>query len=154
MSISDIATVSPGEHVALCESMYRLLQCDFSLHVNTETRIISVLHEQPASILTQQQFTRNEWLLLLVLLHNYPYYAPHEMVLASITTLPIEACRKRLQDARRLGAEELRRELKPVYRAICHIRTKLSKLHPTLKVSLVRDGGYLLTAPFQGDHTL
>ncbi|HZU70641.1 MAG TPA: hypothetical protein VFA09_25430 [Ktedonobacteraceae bacterium] len=154
MYTHDIGTASPGESVAYCESIYRLLHKDCSLHVNMETRIASLLHEQPLTILTQQQFTRNEWLLLLVLLHNYPYYAPHEMLLASITCLSVEECRRRLQDARRLGTEELRRELKPVYRAMCHIRAKLSKLHPDLKVSLVRDIGYLLTAPLQGDHAV
>lgn len=149
MYTSDPDVTLQTQPVASTEiTCHRLFHDDFTLHVNMETRIVSLLHKQPPSILTQQQFTRNEWMLLIVLLSTYPYYASHEMLLSSITPLSVDECRKQLQEVRLLGAEQLRRELKPVYRALCGIRAKLIKLHPALKVSLVRDVGYLLIVSF------
>jgi hypothetical protein len=142
---NDIITSLQSEPITSIEKICgSLFHADFVLHVNMEARILILLHKQSPSVLTQQIFTKNEWKMLMVLLRNYPYYAPHEMLLSSITSLSVDESRKNLREARVLGADMVRRELKPVYRALCSLRGKLTKLHPDLKVSLIRDIGYLL----------
>ena len=74
----------------------------------------------------------------------YPHYAPHEYLLASITSLTDTDCRIKIQEAQKIGAVVVKRELKPVHRALSGIRTKLNNLSSSLKVSLVRDAGYAL----------
>jgi hypothetical protein len=88
----------------------------------------------------------HEWSIFITLLVSYPHYAPHEVLLASLTSLSSTDCRKRLQEAEHLGSKELKRELKPVHRALCGIRAKLFDFSPYLKISLIRDIGYTLTS--------
>ena len=68
--------------------------------------------------------------------------APH--ILASLTLLSPGDCRKMLQEAEQVGPKTLKRELKPVHRALCGLRAKLNNLSPYLKISLIRDLGYAL----------
>jgi hypothetical protein len=145
MHKSDADTSPQSGPIARIEKICgNLFRADFVLHINMEARILILLREQSPSLLTQQLFTKNEWNVLMVLLRNYPHYAPHEVLLSSITSLSVDECRQKLQETRLLGADMVRRELKPVYRALCSIRGKLTKLHPDLKVALIRDAGYLL----------
>lgn len=142
-----ISHPSPQEEAIAHIEPFRhdLLTTDFVLHANMEARTLSLIYKRQPPILIQQQFTKNEWTLLAVLLTSYPHYSSHEFLLSSITSLPVDECRSRLDEAQLLGADMLRRELKPVYRALCSIRGKLTKLHPNLRVSLIRNVGYVLT---------
>ena len=128
-----------------------LLPSDYKLELNAEARILSLLNAHVPHILAQQQFTKNEWNVLLILLSSYPYYAPYEVLLASLTSLSPADCRKRLQEAQQSGPKILKRELKPVYRALSGIRAKLNSLYPSLKISPIRDGGYVLTSSHKKD---
>jgi hypothetical protein len=116
------------------------------LELNLKARMLSLLSTDPPHILAQQQFTKNEWSIFITLLVSYPHYAPHEVLLASLTSLSSTDCRKRLLEAEHLGSKELKRELKPVHRALCGIRAKLFDFSPYLKISLIRDIGYTLTS--------
>ena len=107
--------------------------------------MLSLLSTAPPSILAQQQLTKNEWSILLTLLASHPHYAPHEALLASLTSLSPTECHKRLQEAQRLGSQTLKRELKPVHRALSGLRNKFASFYPGLKISLIRNVGYALT---------
>ena len=128
-----------------------LLPTNYQLVLNGNVRILSLLSTDPPHILAQQQFTKNEWSILIILLDSYPHYAPHEQLLASMTSLSLPDCRKRLQEAEQLGMKELKRELKPVHRALCGIRAKLRDFSPDLKISLIRGLGYALTSAEKDD---
>ncbi len=133
--------------LAIAESILQsLLPSDYKLELNAKARMLSLLNTHAPHILAQQQFTKNEWNVLLTLLSSYPYYAPYEILLASLTSLSSAACRKRLQAAHQSGAKILKRELKPVHRALAGVRAKLNNLSPQLKISPIRDVGYVLTS--------
>ena len=51
-----------------------------------------------------------------------------------------------LLSTEQLGMKELKRELKPVHRALYGIRAKLRDFSPDLKISLIRSLGYALTS--------
>lgn len=124
-----------------------LLDClstDSRLEVNAEIRMVSLLNAHCPQILAQQQFSRNEWILLMTLLHSYPYYAPYETLLSELTALSHVSCCQRLQEAQFLGIEAVKRELKPVYRALSGVRVKLNRLCPELQISLIRGAGYVI----------
>jgi hypothetical protein len=123
-----------------------LLPTSYKLELNGDARILSLLSTDLPCILAQQQFTKNEWSIFIILLVSFPHYAPHEQLLASITSLSPTDCRKRLQEAEQLGSKALKRELKPVHRALCGIRAKLQDISPYLKISLIRCLGYALTS--------
>jgi hypothetical protein len=126
------------------ESLFQsLLPTKSVLELNAESRILSILSTQSPRILAQQQFTKNEWTLLMLLLRYYPYYAPYETLLASLTSLSCIDCHQRLEEAQQQGSKAIKQELKPVHRALSSLRTKLNRIYPLLKVSLVREAGYV-----------
>lgn len=125
--------------------LQRLLPIKCKLELNEDLHLLSLLRIDTPRILAQEQFTRNEWCILLTILTSYPYYAPYEILLASLTTLTPAECHKRLQEAQWLGSKAMKQELKPAHRAISGIRNKLANFCPCLKISLIRDLGYALT---------
>lgn len=80
----------------------------------------------------------------MVFVENRPHYAPYEMLLASLTSLAPDTCRKQLHDAQEEGTNAVTRELKPVYRALSTLRKKLKSVYPPLDISLLRGVGYVL----------
>ena len=122
-----------------------LLPAEYKLEINDAIRMVSLLSVSSPSIVAQQQFTKNEWRIFMTLLGSCPHYVSYAALLASITTLSLQDCDKRLWEAQRQGSYELKRELKPVHRALSGIRAKLNKLSPSLKISLIRNLGYSLT---------
>ncbi|HEY1352931.1 MAG TPA: hypothetical protein VGF67_25225 [Ktedonobacteraceae bacterium] len=122
-----------------------LLPAEYRLELNEAIRMGSLLSVSSPSIIAQQQFTRNEWRIFMTLLGFCPHYVPYAALLASITALSLQDCDERLWEARQRGSYELKRELKPVHRALSGIRAKLNKLSPSLKISLIRNLGYSLT---------
>ncbi|HEU5226564.1 MAG TPA: hypothetical protein VFU49_02050 [Ktedonobacteraceae bacterium] len=122
-----------------------LLPAEYKLELNAAVRVISLLSVSSLCILAQQQFTKNEWRIFMTLLNSCPHYVPYAALLASITALSLQDCDKRLWEAQRQGSGELKKELKPVHRALSGIRAKLNKLSPSLKISLIRNLGYSLT---------
>ena len=115
------------------------------LKLDSDARVMALLQTQVPQTLKLQQFTRNEWIFFGTLLRCFPYYAPYEMLLADLTSLSCDACRHRLQEVQPQGAKAIGRELKPIYRALYGVRAKLNKICPHIKISLVRDAGYVLT---------
>ncbi|BCL83221.1 hypothetical protein ccbrp13_56860 [Ktedonobacteria bacterium brp13] len=126
-------------------SFCNLFPTDIRLEWNVERRVLSLLSTREPHIIAQQQFTKNEWLLLTNLIQSYPHYAPHEMLLAQLTLRSYDDWREQLQEIRRFHPDDIVRELKPVYRALSGVRTKLHRLYPQLKISLVRNTGYVFT---------
>ena len=126
--------------------LQHLLPAGNKLELHAPTRTASVLCTTTLSLLNQQQFTKNEWSVLLTLLSFYPHYAPHEVLLASVTLLSIDDCRQHLHKAQLAGPQQLKNELKPVYRAQFGLRSKLQLLSPSLKIAPVRNLGYMLTS--------
>lgn len=145
-------SVQDGQLCVADSVLQGLLPASCKLELNTKTRMLSLLSTDHPHILAQEQFTKTEWIILLTLLRSYPHYAPHEILLASITLLSPTDCRKRLQEAQQAGSKIFKQELKPVYRALSGIRAKLDKLHPSLKISLIRDVGYALTSSQNKNH--
>ena len=134
------------------ESLFQsLLSTKSVLELNAESRTLSILSTQYPQILAQQQFTKNEWILLMLLLKYYPYYVPYELLLASLTSLSFTDCHQRLEEAQQQGSKAAKRELKPVHRALSGLRIKLNKIYPLLKISLVRDAGYVLVVKSTSD---
>lgn len=148
MARNELPTTSDQDpHLSIAESVLQAqLPSDYKLELNAKARILNLLSTHAPHLLAQQQFTKNEWSILLTLLASYPYYAPHEILLASLTSLSPADCRKRLQAAQQSGTKALKRELKPVYRALSGVRTKLNNVYPHLKISPIRDLGYVLTS--------
>ena len=62
-----------------------------------------------------------------------------------LTSLSVEQCHKNLEDAQDRGVKMLKKELKPVNRALSGIRIKLNKLYANFKISLIRGVGYAIT---------
>lgn len=134
-----------AEQVGMDRStLISLFPTDCILELNESTHMLSLLSTDVPHIIAQQAFTRNEWSILIILLQSLPHYAPYEILLASITELSPIDCRSRIHYAQQAGSEALKQELKPVYRALSGVRTKLAKLHPQLKVFLIREVGYIL----------
>jgi hypothetical protein len=126
----------------------RLLAVKCKLELNEDLRLLSLLRIDTPGILAQEQFTRNEWCILRTILTSYPYYAPLELLLSQLTSLTPAECRKRLQEAQRIGSNAVKQELKPVHRAISSIRNKFadfSNFGLCLKISAIRELGYVLT---------
>jgi hypothetical protein len=67
------------------------------------------------------------------------------MLLEQLTLLSYDDWHHQLQKIRQLQPGTVERELKPVYRALSGVRAKLKKLYPRLKISLVRNTGYVFT---------
>ncbi len=124
--------------------LQNLLPASCKLELSEKTRILNLLSTDSPHILAQQQLTKNEWSIFITLLVSYPHYAPHETLLASLTLLSPGDCRKILQEAEQVGPKTLKRELKPVHRALSGLRAKLNNLSPYLKISLICDLGYAL----------
>ena len=122
-----------------------LLPCDNRLELSEQLRIINLLHTTSyPQIVAQQQFTKNEWSILKILLEYYPNYVSYHILLAGITSLSPTASYERLQDMQKKGGTVLRQELKPVYRVLSILRLKLGRLSPYIKISLIREIGYAL----------
>ncbi len=139
-------TTSQDLQVQVAESVLQsLLSANCKVELNAKTRMLSLLSTETPHILEQQQFTVNEWNILLILLVSHPHYAPYETLLASLTSLSPSECRKILHKAHQQGPKMLKRELKPVQRALGHVRMKLNYVCPQLKISLIRELGYSLT---------
>ena len=137
--------ITQNFQVLLDKSILQILSpTNCKLESNEKARMLNLLSTDPPHILAQQQFTKNEWSILITLLEFYPYYAPHEALLASVTSLSPTDCHKRLQEAEQSGSMALKRELRPVHRALSGIRAKLGNLCPYLKISPIRDSGYAL----------
>jgi hypothetical protein len=123
----------------------------YRLELNPTVRLLNILSLDTPHVIAQQQFTKNEWSIFLTLLSNYPHYASLENLLASLTLLSLEDCRTRIQVAQIEGSQALKRELKPVHRAISGIRTKFKQISPQLQISFIHDVGYILTFNFLDD---
>lgn len=123
----------------------------YRLELNTNFRIVSVLRLDDPYILAQQQFTRNEWVVFMALLSYYPHYTSYEALLACLTSLSFSNCHKKIQEAQTKGAREVKKELKPVHRALSGLRIKLDRFLPQLKISFIRNLGYLIIIDTQSD---
>ena len=95
-----------------------VLPPDLILLTDAGMRTLSLLSIHGDEILAQKQLTRNEWTLFIVLVENYPHYAPNEILLSSLTSLSPDVCRMRMHEAQEKGINAVTRELKPVYRAL------------------------------------
>jgi len=131
-----------------------LLPANHKLELNTKTRMLNLLSTASPHLVAQQQFTKNEWSILLTLLLSYPHYASFEVLLASLTLLSPADCRQRLYAAQLSGGQAVKRELKPVHRALSGIRIKFRHVCPQLKISLIRETGYAVTTAEEGRFSL
>jgi len=134
-----------GEAVIEEDLLQNLLPSTNKLELDMKVRMLSILDTKVSHLIAHQRFTKNEWSILITLFAYYPYYAPHEALLASITLLSLEDSRKIIHTARLLGEKALKQELKLVYRALSSCRKKICNLSPYLNVTLLRDAGYLLS---------
>lgn len=121
-----------------------LLPTELKLLVDAEMQTLNLFDSEKGALVVQRRLTGNEWTLLMVFEENHPHYAPNEMLLASLTLFSPDVCRKRIYEAQQKGAGAVRKEMKPVYRALSTLRKKLKAIYPPLKISLVRDAGYAL----------
>lgn len=147
MSSHEAASMFPCDtDISAAESILQnLLPYDCKVQLDVKKRMLSLLNIQTPCILVQEQFTTNEWNILIALLVSHPHYAPYEILLASLTSLSPSQCRQILHNARQSDQKMLKRELKPVYRALARVRCKLNYVCPHLKISLVRELGYAIT---------
>jgi hypothetical protein len=133
-----------GEAVVDEDLLQNLLPSTNKLELDMKARMLSILDIKVSHLIAHQRFTKNEWSIIITLFAYYPYYAPHEALLASITLLSLEDCREIIHAARLLGEKAFKQELKPVYRALSSSRKKICNLSPHLNITLLRDAGYLL----------
>ncbi len=138
-------TSDQDAQLSVAESILQsLLLSDYKLELNAQARMLSLLnthapHPCPAAVHQERvEYPSHSSLV--------SYYAPHEVLLASLTSLSSTDCHKRLQEAQKSGSRALKQELKPVHRALSGIRAKLDKLYPPLKISPIREVGYVLTS--------
>ncbi len=88
-------------------------------------RVLSLLtiKDEKPTIITHKSFSANEAKILVALLESYPYPAPYDILLASLTDGNLAFCRQRLQSAQRNGKRD--QEIRPVKDTVMHIRRKL-----------------------------
>lgn len=122
----------------------KLSPVGYRLQLNAKKRTLNLLSIEVADLLAQEQFSPNQWSLLIMLLASYRDYAPYETLLASLTCLTATTCRAQLQEAQQVGSNKLRRELKPVRHAMLDVRKKLLNLAPHLEITSFRKVGYVL----------
>ncbi len=134
INVRDITNVLPKDS----------LPGSYQLELNADIRVISLLELDNPHILAQQQFTKNEWSLLTTLLVNCPRFVSLDALLASITSLSPAECSRRIQIAQAKSFLTLKRELKPVHRALSGIRSKLKSLLPQLKIISLHETGYMI----------
>ncbi len=151
MSRVDALCKQTGYSITETISIRMLIPDDFRIELNEDGRIISLLNVNVAHIVAQQQFTKNEWSILMALIESHPHPATRENLLSRLTSLSPDDCRKTIQEAQEESAMALKRELKPVYRALSGIRIKLHELLPSLQVCLIRNIGYTLAT--DGSHS-
>ena len=104
------------------------------------------IDEGRATMLTEQPFTTAEVSVLLPLLEAYPYYCPHEVLVASFnqgraTEAGIALTRKRLQEASRVdGAWD--QELRPARNVLSRCRLKTRAMG--FDIAPIVEVGYIL----------
>jgi hypothetical protein len=121
------------------QTLQRLLPPQHTFEFNEQERIPNILRVDPAGIIAQPRFTQNEWYFLLTLCASYPDYAPYEILLSNLTPLPVDECRKRVQQAQQAGSQALNSELRPVRDALPGVREKLGSAMPSLIVGQYKE---------------
>jgi hypothetical protein len=135
----------PFDEKLLLERVLRhLLPDSITPLVHPEKRAIAVFGEEHPQN-TMEFFTPTEWALLLVLAEAYPQYAPYEWLLQGLYSYSLEQARQMV-----LAASSARARhglLKPIHRALSHLRSKLRALHANVNISHVYEAGYALISP-------
>jgi hypothetical protein len=127
-------------------SLAGLLPPGHKFALNLEARTLALLSDGPF-LIKEQQFSVNEWLVMLPILDAFPHYCPYEVLLSQIycdeaNEDSIARCRQRLQEALSLGTWQ--HELRPIRRALSSLRHKLHQFD--LEVSNIRERGCSLTS--------
>lgn len=96
-----------------------------ALIMNGEDRtlqLLTIMNERP-TVVIQQQFSGNEWRVLIPILRAYPKYASYEVLLTALTNVPLAVSRQRLAEARQ--NKTIRQELRAIRDALFNLSEKL-----------------------------
>ncbi len=93
-----------NSEVQLAESILQnLFPADYKVELNAKTRMFNILSTGTPHILAQEQFTANEWNMLLTILISYPHYVSYETLFASFTSLSLFESFKLIHQAQQSG---------------------------------------------------
>ncbi len=110
------------------------------LVLNLDLRTASLFYNAPEgnqTIVEQQHFSPNGMRVLVPLLEAYPKYCLHEVLLASLFSLPLEEAYQQMREMRALTIRSVRR-------AVASLPSKLRAFG--LQVRSIRGAGYLIEA--------
>lgn len=158
MSYQPFSNKESDERSPLWQDTFHILFPSQNIMVHDEKRTLVLLHPQSECSIIEQ-FSTNEWKILICLLDAFPQCALHEQLLTCITALPFALSREQLQHARE--ADELAKhagkdsrlweqEFRPVSRALIKLREKLKRF--SLVIVPARGLGYSLTAAPETAH--
>ncbi len=135
------------EEEVLHFSLQGLLPIGNMLALNTTLGTLShlVVRQDRPHMVMEQQFTTSEICILMPLLEAYPYYCPHEVLLASfsngrVTEVTVARCRQRLQEAQESGVWD--QEMRPVRNVLSRTRFKTRAFG--IEISSILETGYIL----------
>jgi hypothetical protein len=121
----------------------RLLPAHSLLECDCELRVVSLLCDQEAGgsiIVEQQQYSDQEFAVLLVLFEQYPDYAPQADLLAAQTGRSLQQCQREVQRALDDGLiDEL---IRPVRNVLSRARLKLRRFG--MDIRSIQETGYMI----------
>ena len=110
---------------------------EFVLNLALHTATLSSVTGGKPTIVEQQKFSPNGMLVLVPLLQAYPKYCHHEVLIASLFSLPLDEAYQQMREMRALTIRSVRR-------AISSLPARLRAFG--WQVRSIRGAGYLIEA--------
>ncbi len=137
--------MSESQERFISYSLSNLLPEDSKLVLDNKLRILSQLRplDEACSIVEQQQFSDQEWVLLREVLATHPYFCPFANLLAAQTGTSLEECQRVVNRALEEREEgDLDTVLRPVRNTLS--RCRLKTRHFGLDIRSMIETGYML----------
>ena len=110
---------------------------EFVLNLALRTATLSSVTDGKPTMVEQQHFSPNGMLVLVPLLQAYPKYCLHEVLFASLDSLPLDEAYQQMREMRALTIRSVRR-------AVASLPAKLRAFG--WQVRSIRGAGYLIEA--------
>ena len=134
------AVTSDNQKALLYLSLEGLIPANHEFVLNLALHTATLLDNTPEgkqTIVEQQKFSPNGMLVLVPLLQAYPKYCHHEVLIASLFSLPLDEAYQQMREMPSLSIRALRR-------AISSLPTRLRAFG--WRVRSIRGAGYLIEA--------
>src|SRR5437660_93237 len=134
------AVTSDHQKALLHLTLEGLILSNQELVLNLDLRTATLFYNTPEgkqTMVEQQQFSPNGMLVLVPLLQAYPKYCHHEVLIASLFSMPLDEAYQQMREMPSLSIRALRR-------AISSLPTRLRAFG--WRVRSIRRTGYLIEA--------